>query len=835
MKHKIFTLLLAVLASATIARAAVVTGTCGENLTWSLDTKDSTLTITGSGRMDNWNDWDENGEAPWNEYKNYIAKVVFPEGLTYIGSYAFYLYTNIQSIELPASVTRIASWAFGGCHGMKSLTLSQQLDSIDSYAFYNCSTLSSLTIPAAEYIGDDAFYNCCVSKLQLPDELVKISDGAFHSCSYLKIVEIGSAIQKIGEDAFKNTAVERLTVAATTPPSGASCGIDASNCKLYVPEASIDTYKNSVFWEDFKEILAIGTPDPLMAIQVQVRFPKGEPDAGVEVYGSFPDSAVAMTYNSNYNIWWADIQASEMQTFNFREIGNPSNVIRYSTNNGLTWQDLEDMYIGEFVFEQNGQNFISLDFINASGLLTKWTVSSACGDNLKWKIVNDTLIITGKGDMWDYEYGTTPWGQNFTGLVLPDGITRIGNHAFEDCAQFASVTIPSNVTSIGLGAFTDCTGLRTIEWNAKNCPTLVSGDDIYPAFYTIRENITSLTFGADVVTIPDYLCLGMTQLTSVTIPSKVTKSGLSTFNGCTGITSVVWNAADCPTIEEGDNVYPPFYAIREQITEMTIGATVRKIPSYLCYEMSNLASVTIDGNITNIGLAAFYGCPKAVIVIKDETPATLEGYALVSVPTVYVPCGTLSAYQSKWSDYASIIQYPALEVTITGVVEDANQGSVIVPKTICDEAVVTAVPKTGYHFEQWSDGNKDNPRTIDLTADATYEAEFAINTYTLSVTCNLEEGSIEGDNGIFEHGTEHVFKAVPNEGYEFDEWSDGDKQNPRTIILVADTEFTAIFKVAEAVDAINADNKASRTILRDGQLFIIRDGKTYTATGVRVE
>ena len=85
----------------------------------------------------------------------------------------------------------------------------------------------------------------------------------------------------------------------------------------------------------------------------------------------------------------------------------------------------------------------------------------------------------------------------------------------------------------------------------------------------------------------------------------------------------------------------------------------------------------------------------------------------------------------------------------------------------------------GYHFIQWSDGNTENPRTIVVTQDSTFTAEFEINTYT--VILSTENGAVTG-------------AGTYNEGYTFDKWSDGNTDNPRKIIVTEDVNLIAILK-----------------------------------------
>ena len=208
---KLSIFLLALFASAGITQAAIVDGSCGDNLTWSLNTKDNTLTITGSGEMTNWSV----NSAPWYDYKSYIKYVSLPDGLTSIGGYAFRDCTDLTSVTIPNSVTSIGRYAFTGCSGLTSVTIPNSVTSIGNYAFRFCSGLTSVTI--------------------------------------------GNSVTSIGKDAFRNCSITTLTVLATTPPAGGSaCGINAANCTLYVPTESVNTYANAVWWEDFKEIKPLG-------------------------------------------------------------------------------------------------------------------------------------------------------------------------------------------------------------------------------------------------------------------------------------------------------------------------------------------------------------------------------------------------------------------------------------------------------------------------------------------------------------------------------------------------------------------------------------------------
>lgn len=119
------------------------------------------------------------------------------------------------------------------------------------------------------------------------------------------------------------------------------------------------------------------------------------------------------------------------------------------------------------------------------------------------------------------------------------------------------------------------------------------------------------------------------------------------------------------------------------------------------------------------------------------------------------------------------------------------------------EAILTATPKEGYHFVRWSDGNTNATRTITVTENITLTAEFAINTY--NVIFSAENGLVEG-SGIYEYGTAMTLTAIPNEGYHFVRWSDGNTNATRTITITSDISLSAEFEINVYDVTLTAEN-----------------------------
>ena len=238
MKKRIASILLAVMMIVTLlplglvdtawAATVVDSGSCGkngDNVTWKL-TSEGTLTISGTGDMADFDYWNGNG-APWlrvrlqakkviiqdgvtsiGSYAFYdcdaLANVIISNGLTNIGNYAFYRCTRLANVTIPASVTAIGWGAFQGCRSLKSVKIPSGVSSIDSYTFTDCTSLINVTIPTSvTSIGKCAFMGCTgLTDIKLPTLLEVIDWRVFYGCTKLTNISIPKSVTYINEGAF---------------------------------------------------------------------------------------------------------------------------------------------------------------------------------------------------------------------------------------------------------------------------------------------------------------------------------------------------------------------------------------------------------------------------------------------------------------------------------------------------------------------------------------------------------------------------------------------------------------------------------------------------------
>lgn len=212
-------------------------GTLNGGLNWKL-TNAGTLTISGSGPMPDFGASDQ----PWNKNSDNISKVVIGDGVTSIGSCAFWnckLFSAqisssvktignnafrgspIISVTIPSSVKTIGDSAFYGCQNLSSVTVSDGVETICQNAFYGCMSLKSISLPSSvEEVGAAAFFGCTEmtsATFASGSGQVKMGDNMFTQCYKLMSVKLPQNIDRIGEGMF----LDCLMLAGVEIPRGA--------------------------------------------------------------------------------------------------------------------------------------------------------------------------------------------------------------------------------------------------------------------------------------------------------------------------------------------------------------------------------------------------------------------------------------------------------------------------------------------------------------------------------------------------------------------------------------------------------------------------------------
>lgn len=149
-------------------REILVSGTCGENLTWELG-DEGLLVISGTGKMEDF----KAPSVPWKAERESITSVVIGNGVTSIGEYAFFGCSNLTSAAIPDSITSIGNEAFNECSSLTNVEMLTGVTTIGNQVFNGCTSLTEIAIPnSVTSMGWGVFGGCSsLTRVTLPNML----------------------------------------------------------------------------------------------------------------------------------------------------------------------------------------------------------------------------------------------------------------------------------------------------------------------------------------------------------------------------------------------------------------------------------------------------------------------------------------------------------------------------------------------------------------------------------------------------------------------------------------------------------------------------------------
>ena len=158
---------------------SATSGSCGDNVTWSYDANSCTLTISGSGDMEDYDaTYDRDDETYYNPtypWPSSVAKLVVKDGVTRLGSFAFYKCTSLVKVSLPESIGAFGSYCFAECSQLISLTIPSKVTVIPQGFCSGCKKITAINIPSGvARINKNAFLTAGITTLTIPTSVVYI-------------------------------------------------------------------------------------------------------------------------------------------------------------------------------------------------------------------------------------------------------------------------------------------------------------------------------------------------------------------------------------------------------------------------------------------------------------------------------------------------------------------------------------------------------------------------------------------------------------------------------------------------------------------------------------
>lgn len=488
---------------------------------------------------------------------------------------------------------------------------------IDDMAFMGCAKLTSVTFPSTlKTIGEGVFYGCSrLTSVELPAQTVSIGNEAFGDCPLLATLSLGEGLKSIGRSAFENCiALTGVSMPADMESIGALAFKGCTKLASAALGNSLTLLGDSAFYG-------------CSALQL-VELPVTVSSVGTRTFAG-------------------------CSALNAVGLGNVS-TIGEAAFNGCS-------ALTEIAIPNGVETLGNYAFYGCSSLATV-TLGTQERSSSSLKTIGD------------YAFAETA----VKSVVLPDGVSTLGNYAFNKCASLATVSLGNSLTAIGDYAFSDCKKLESVtfgsaletigerafasakisslvlpatvraigDWAFYNNPlTAITFNDGLQsigsrAFYGVSvqtlnipnsvtsigsyafekcTKLTSATLGTGISSIPDYMFSSCSALTSVVLPENITGIGKYAFQS-TAFTELPLTAS----ITEIKD-----YAFKSctKLTSVVIPDRVTKLGTYVFQSCTGLESAKIGGGVTSVPNYMFHGCTNLVNVELSEKVTSIGNSA----------------------------------------------------------------------------------------------------------------------------------------------------------------------------------------------------------------
>ena len=764
------------------------------------------------------------------------------------------LIAGCKNTTIPNNVTSIGNWAFSGCSSLTSITIPNSVTSIGEDAFRGCSALTSMVVESGNTIYDsrensNAIIETATNTLiagckntTIPNNVTSIGNSAFDGCSALTSITIPESVTSIGNWAFYGcSALTSITI----PESVTSIGNFAFfNCAS-LTSISIPNNLTSIGRAAF-------TATPWLMNQ-----PEGLLYFGNILYtyvGAIPENAEIVIKEGTTMIVGGAFQDSDHNKSTTRNI--TSFTIPQSVK-----------FIGTYAFSSS----INYDHglkINYLGSIEDWCdivfegsrANPLSGSNVQTKLyINDSVI---------------------TELTIPNTIDSIHDYSFYGYRALTSITIPKNVKCIGTEAFYNC-GIKDVYLQSTTPPVLskksrknfssnpvcyipcgsqaeyAASDwaiqvEYFEEYYPYSLSIASSNEDWGIVEEPT--CEGGIIITATPKIGYqfVTWSDGNTDNPrkleLTQDTTLVAEFAQAFSGQCGDNLYwsydesdktisisgsgdmydytsttQPWILFKEELKEVAISNTATSLGQSAFAGSIRLAKVEIGANVENIADSVFAGCNRLYHVYCYPTYPPFAEQSSFANYNVYlhVPCEEKEAYELDmiWGNFKNIecIGAESENITTDDVIVSPSTDNVTITWPTEDNAdTYTIVIK------------KDNEVFCTLTFNADgllLNIAFAParngNHHAAQYAAQTAKGLRFTVTGL-EEATTYAYNITAKDA--------SDKT-----IKSHSGEFTTQSNTPANVDNLNHSVESAQKLFRDGQLLILRDGKTYSVMGQEME
>lgn len=608
--------------------------------------------------------------------------LVIAEGVTFIGSENFSDMEQLEELTLSSSIGSIGDNAFNGCGNLSIIHFSDGLKTIGKRAFAHCGNLKRLRLPGTlNSVGKDSFYKCSsLSKVSLPRSLKAIGDGmfahctsleeikipggvetiqssAFYCCENLKTVSLPRGLKIIGDSAFRCCSVlETISIPPSVEAIESSAFMSCDKLRdVFLPNDNIKLTSGKWTASFCKDVKCFVTGEDGNEYECTItNVITDRNDVMIKPSGKLSGDVIVPSHveyeGKSYPVTVIDREA--FYGMKIKSLVLPDTVVVIQDSAFGNCDRLRDVDLGKNLKKIGNSAFEWCENLRYMPMpasvrqvgyhaLHKTVLTD---NSWEWGVLYFGHILYGyHGDLPEHSYievreGTTVIADgafnsrfeplkdynNLEGVVLPSGIKRIGDGAFEYCKGLSYVSVPKSVEYIGRYSFSENVKIVSAPRRRPPKTQLVepSPKDVVCIEETKRYTLDEsgvLTIKKDMTLIKDEEFKGRSDIKKVIIPGTVEFIGNSSFSGCRSLTGVV--------MKEGVRViWENAFSGCSKLKRIHLPASMETICSSAFSCCKGLQEAVVPSNV-HIDKYAFSGCDSLKkVIIRDIHPMTTENH-----------------------------------------------------------------------------------------------------------------------------------------------------------------------------------------------------------------
>ena len=514
----------------------------------------------------------------------------------YYGYSAFYNQPKLAKITISPSVTKIAPYLF---YKNAAITITElpKVKEIGRSAFEECSKLTTLNLgQALETVGDCAFQNCTnVTKLTFPDATTEIGSRAFAYCSSVTEITVGQGLKSVGDYSFFDCG---SFTALVLPDKFTTMGGSAFEGCRKLTNAKLGQSLTSVPERAFKNCIALS----------EMNLPATVKSIGDQAF--YNDSTIAVVTmregleTIGNEVFWNNsgvrsfVIPGTVQTIGTNSFYGCTNTstLRFKDGDGILTIDtkktqsrkIDDMLSNiSYSYDRERYGDRKYDYFYDCPIKTLYL-----GRNLKYDYSGSVSIYKKVGDRtWNSETRASAPFVNSTTLArvtVGPKVTFVYNHLCDGCSNLSNVVLGNALQDINDYAFANCVKLPNISFPASlatidnyafaNCQVLASTSFQEASDHELKINNASFK---DCVALPE-----------VNFPGQLSLLGNNTYQGCTALKDVVFNKNDQyePTLTIGNYTF----AQCSLINALSFPGRLKSIGDYTFSDCTYLTNLTFE-------------------------------------------------------------------------------------------------------------------------------------------------------------------------------------------------------------------------------------------------